>query len=97
MIPGTTTKLSESTLASAATIDPKSDLVFLTGTTDIATITPHFGGGFSGIVFLCPVESELATLTTGNIAVAYPLLQDTIQILCYSKARDKWYPAYQTT
>ncbi len=38
MIPGTTTKLSEATVASAASIVQKSDLILLTGSTAIATI-----------------------------------------------------------
>jgi uncharacterized membrane protein len=91
MIPGTTTKLSESTLASAATLDPKTDLVRVTGTTSIANITPHFGGGFSGILFLVPVSGNVATTTTGNIGVAVTMLQNKVTVLVYSKTDDKWY------
>lgn len=92
MIPGTTTKLSESTVASAETIDVKSDLVKVTGTTSIATIRPNFGGGFSGIVFLLPLDGNVATLTTGNIVgSAITMLQNKLTILVYSKEEALWY------
>jgi uncharacterized membrane protein len=91
MIPGTTTKLSESTVASAATIEAKSDLLRVTGTTSIATIRPHFGGGFSGILFLVPIDGNVATTTTGNVGVAVTMLQSKVTVLVYSKTDGKWY------
>jgi len=92
MIPGTTTKLSESTIASAASIDVKTDLVRVTGTTSIATILPHFGGGFSGILFLVPIDGNVATLTTGNIVgSAVTMLQNKVTVLVFSKTDAKWY------
>jgi hypothetical protein len=92
MFPGLTTKLSEEVLASAATINPTKDLVRLTGTTSIATIIPHFGGGFSGILILVPTAGAVATLTTGNIAVAVTMADLRATVLVYSKVADKWYP-----
>ena len=92
MIPGFTTKLTEETLASAATISPTKDLVRLTGTTSIATIVPHFGGGFSGVLFLVPTGGNVATLTTGNISAAVTMVDERITVLVYSKATDTWYP-----
>lgn len=92
MIPGTTTKLSEETLASAATIEPKSDLVKLTGTTDLATIKPSFGGGFSGILFIVPLDGTVTTTTTGNIPVAVVMPQNRVTVLVYSKKENKFYP-----
>lgn len=93
MIPGTTTKLSESTVASATSIDAKSDLLRVTGTTDIATIVPHFGGGFSGILFLVPVDGAVNLLTTGNIvgAATVSALQNKVTVLVYSKLDNAWY------
>lgn len=93
MIPGRTTKLSEETLASATTIAPQSDVVHITGTTAIATITPPFGGGFSGVLFLHPVGA-FTTVTTGNIALAATAVVDRVMTLVYSKANNKWYPSY---
>ena len=52
MFEGIVSKLSETTMASAATIAPQTDLVILTGTTAIATIKPPVNGGFSGILFV---------------------------------------------
>lgn len=92
MLPGSTTKLSESVLASAATIDPKTDLVRLTGSTDIATINPHYGGGFPGIIILVPTDGTLGLLTTGNISVAVTMAQNRATVLVYSKATGVWYP-----
>jgi hypothetical protein len=92
MIPGLTTKLSESVVASAASIDPKTDLIRVSGSTSIATIIPHFGGGFSGILIIVPTDGTVATLTTGNIAVAVSMAVSRATVLVYSKAADKWYP-----
>lgn len=92
MLPGSTTKLSEGVLASAATIYPKTDLVRLTGSTDIATINPDFGGGFSGILVLVPTDGTLGLLTTGNISVAVTMAQNRATVLVYSKAANTWYP-----
>lgn len=92
MFPGTTTKISETVQASAATIVAKTDLIRLSGSTDIATITPNYGGGFSGVLFLVPTAGTLGLLTTGNIAIAVTMPQDRVTVLVYSKAADKWYP-----
>lgn len=92
MFPGLTTKLSEETLASAATIYPKADLVKVTGTTSIANIIPQFGGGFSGAVIIVPEDGGVATLTTGNIAVAVTMAQNRATLLVYSKENNKFYP-----
>ena len=92
MIPGLTTKLSEEVIASAATIAPKTDLVRVTGTTNIATITPAFGGGFSGILFVVPVDGTVNTVTTGNILVAVAMPVNRATLLVYSKVANKWYP-----
>ena len=91
MYPGRSTRLSEETLASAATIAPKADLVKLTGNTTIATITPPFIG-FSGILCLAPTGAAVSTTTTGNIAAAVAMAQNRVTVLVYSKLDDKWYP-----
>ena len=92
MIPGFTTKLTEGAADAAATIVPKTDVVRLTGNTAISTITPNFGGGFSGILFLVPITASIATVTTGNIQKAVTMPQDQVTVLVYSKAAGKWYP-----
>lgn len=92
MIPGTTSKLSESVLASAATIYPKTDLVRLTGTTSIGTIAPTFGGGFSGFLVLVPTAGAVTLLDSGNIAVTVVMADLRATLLVYSKASGKWHP-----
>ena len=91
MIPGTTSKISEQTLASAATIYPKTDMVELTGSTAIATIIPAYEG-FSGILILVPTDGTLGLLTTGNIAIAVTMAQNRATVLTYSKKNAVWYP-----
>lgn len=93
MIPGTTTKISESTVASTTSIDVKTDLVKLTGSTAVATINPaHFGGGFSGMLILVPLDGTLGLLTTGNIAIAVTMAQKQCCLLVWSKKEAIWYP-----
>lgn len=92
MIPGSTTKISESTLASATAIDPKTDLVRITGSTAIATINPNFGGGFSGIIILVPVDGTVATTTAGNISIVVTMPQNRATVLVYSKTDNKFHP-----
>lgn len=92
MIPGTTSKCSESLQASAASIDIKTDIVMLTGTTDLETLVPHFGGGFSGHVLVVPVDGDVDTVTTGNIAIAVTMPQNRVTVLAFSKRTNTWYP-----
>ncbi len=92
MFPGLTTKLSEEVIASAATISPKTDLVHLTGSTALANIVPQYGGGFSGILVLVPVDGTLGLLTTGNIAIAVTMPLNRATVLVYSKLTNVWYP-----
>lgn len=91
MIPGTTSKLSESTVASAATIDAKSDIVKVTGSTAINTITPHFGGGQGGFLILIPVDGAVTLGTSGNINVGIAMAVNRAVFLCYVKSTGKWY------
>jgi hypothetical protein len=92
MIPGSTTKLSEEKIASAATIYPKTDVVFLTGTTGVSNIRPAFGGGFSGLLMVVSVDGAVAFATGGNIAKAATTVQNQVLTFVYSKARGLWYP-----
>lgn len=97
MFPGLTTKLSETVIALSTTISPKADLVRVTDTTVttvLATITPSFGGGFSGIIIL--VNDSGATMnlvSTGNIEMsALRTIPDNFIVpLVFSKLTGKWY------
>jgi|SRR6187431_860920 len=91
MFPGTTSKLSESTLASAATINVKTDIVLLTGTTAVNNIIPNFGGGFSGFCILIPTNAAGITFgTSGNILVGLAAVQNRALMLVYVKSLGKW-------
>ena len=92
MIPGVTTKLTEGVLASAATIYPKTDIVRLTGSTQVDNIIPAFGGGFGGVLFLIPADGAITISNTGNVqsAAAVSALQNKITMLVYIKALGKW-------
>jgi hypothetical protein len=91
MFPGTTSKLSEGTLASAASINVKTDIVLLTGTTAVNTIIPNFGGGFSGFCILIPTNAAGVTLgTSGNILVGIAAVQNRAVWLVYVKSLAKW-------
>lgn len=96
MIPGLTTKVSEELLALTTTIKPKSDVVHITSTTSttvLATITPTFGGGFSGLLVLVNRSgNNITTVTTGNIQRAATIPVDLATVLVYSKSTGKWYP-----
>lgn len=90
MIPGTTTKLSESTVAFNATIEAKSDIVNVIGAGTIATIRPSFGGGQSGQIILIPQTAALILGTTGNILVGITTAVNRPVWLVYSKSLGKW-------
>jgi len=89
MIPGTASKLSESTVASAATINAKTDIVVVTGAVQINTITPNFGGGFSGFLVLVPTTG-LTLGTSGNILVGIAAAVNRAVFLVYVKSLQKW-------
>ena len=87
-----TNKISEKTVASAASIGPvTTDLIYVTGTTPIATIKPTPNGGFSSFLLVVPA-TDVATTTTGNIAIAVTMPALRVTILVWSKALAKWYP-----
>jgi hypothetical protein len=92
MIPGLTSKISESVAAVAASLFPKTDLLRVTGTgTNVDTIVPPYAG-FSGILFLVADNAAGITLSTaGNILVGATLTQNRLYVLVYSKLSNKWY------
>lgn len=101
MIPGLTTKLSESNVVAAATIFAKSDIVRVTdttSTTQLTTILPA-AGGFSQIIFLQNKSGGSITLvTTGNVAGTgtITVLNQRMAVLVFSKLEGKWSVANDT-
>ena len=92
MIPGTVSKLSRSAVTAAATIGPvNSDLVYVTGSTTIATIKPPNNGGFSGLLFVVADEA-VATTTSGNIAAAVTLGAALVTVFVYDDVTGTWHP-----
>ena len=97
MIPGITTKISETIVALSTTIDAKTDLLRVTSTTVttvLATINPNFGGGFSGVVFLLNDSGNpIRVVTTGNIEVGSDrtIPDNFVNVLVFSKLSGKWY------
>lgn len=78
------------TLAAATTIAPTQRLTFLTGTVQLATITPPTTGYCE--VMLCFTDANPgALLTTGNIKTAYTPIQNRPFVLCYDPSSAKWW------
>jgi hypothetical protein len=79
------------TIASAATIAPSGWLSFVSGTTNIATITPQLSGVETiALVFTTTTPGQL--LTTGNISVgSTTITQNVLNLLVYDPASAKWY------
>jgi hypothetical protein len=78
------------TIASAATIAPTTKLTFVTGTTQVATITPPVDG-YCEIALCFTDGSPGAFATTGNIKTAYQPIQNRPIDLCYDPASAKWW------
>lgn len=66
---------SPNTVASAATIAPINKLTFVTGTVQVATVTPPVTG-YHTLTFIFTNANPGALLTTGNIKTAYTPLQN---------------------
>lgn len=79
------------TIASAATVAPVHGLTFLTGTVQVATITPPIGG-FHILWFVFTNGSPGALLTSGNIQTAYTPIQNRPFALLYDPSLAKYMP-----
>lgn len=82
------------TIASAATIAPTTQIVFISGTAAIDTITPpspiSLGGGQ---ITLIPT-GIFTTTTAGNIALASTAVVSRALTMTYDVTTTKWYPSY---
>lgn len=82
------------TIASATTIAPTTQIVFVSGTTAIDTITPPApiaSGG--GQITIIPTGVFTTTLL-GNIALASTAVVSKALIMTYDVTTAKWYPSY---
>ena len=89
MIPGTVSKLSETTVAFNAIIDVKSDIVNVVGAGTINTLRPY-GGGQASQLILIPQTAALILGTAGNILVGITTAINRPVWLVYSKSLGKW-------
>jgi hypothetical protein len=82
------------TIASTGTIAPTTSIVFISGTSAIATITapaPIASGG--GQITLIPT-GIFTTTTAGNIALATTAVVNKALTMTYDTTTTKWYPSY---
>lgn len=91
MIPGSVSKVSETTIASAASIRATADVVKVTGTTGINTIIPGLGPGQSQFLILIPVDGSVVLGTSGNILIGATVVINRAVFMVYSRAAAKWY------
>lgn len=78
------------TIASATTITPVTRMTFLTGTVQVATITPPTSG-YCDIVLCFTDANPGALLTSGNIKTAYTPIQNRPFMMCYDPSSVKWW------
>ena len=81
------------TVASAATIVPSTFVTFVTGTTQVATITPPVTGQHM-LALIFTNGSPGATLTSGNIGLATTVVQNKVLLLVYDPTGGKYWPCY---
>lgn len=90
MIPGTVSKLSETTVASAASIEANADVVKVTGSTQINTIQPGLGPGQSQFLVLVPIDGAITLGTSGNVLVGIAAAQNRAVFLVFVRSMNKW-------
>lgn len=78
------------TMAAAATIAPTTRLTFLSGTTQVGTITAPLDG-YHELVFIFTDANPGALLTSGNIKTAYTPLQNKSFSLHYNPIDGKYW------
>lgn len=83
-------QLGPTTIASTTTIAPPSYLTYITGTIDIATITPPVTG-ICQIALIFTDSSPGNILTTGNVPLGYTTINDNSVItLLYNPWTATW-------
>lgn len=78
------------TLAAAATIAPQTFLTFVTGTTNVATVTPPVTGSHL-LVLVFTNGSPGDLLTTGNLIGTTNVAQNVPVLLVYDPSTAKYY------
>jgi len=92
MYPGQFARIGpDSAVASTTIITPPSDFFRITGTTNIATITPP-PGNIATVIFVVATDGTVNTVTTGNIIRAAAIPINLVTMLVWSPITAKWYP-----
>ena len=95
MIPGYgSTRLAETVVASAASITVKSDLVRITGTTQIDNILgpPTLMGRDAALIFVYTPDAGVTISAAGNVAVSQALVTNRLYAYVWSYLANKWIP-----
>lgn len=94
MIPGYgSTKMKEEVVASATTITVKGDLIRLTGTTAVATISSPMDVGRDGLlIFIYTPDAGVTINAAGNVAVSQTLVTNRLYAYVFSNIAAKWIP-----
>lgn len=79
------------TQASAATLTPTSFLTIVTGTTQIANITPPIEGGHCLIALVFTNANPGAFLNSGNIESTKDPAQNELVLLVWDPISSQWY------
>lgn len=86
------TQQKPNTIAAATTIAPANFLTFVSGTTDVGTVTPPVDGAH----LLCLIFTNASPgdlLTTGNILVGSTTVAQNVPVLLvYDPNQSKYYP-----
>ncbi len=93
MIPGYgASKIRVETVASATAIRVQGDLVRITGSTQIDTITVPVALSRDGVLIsVVAVDGSVVLGTGGNILVGATILVNRLYFLAFSGAQNKWY------
>lgn len=90
MIPGSVSKVSETTIASAASIRATADVCKITGSTQINTIIPGLGTGQSQFLILVPIDGSIILGTSGNINVGITAVINRAVFMVFLRSLGKW-------
>lgn len=94
MIPGYgSSRMKEEVVASAATVILKSDLVRLTGTTQVDNMfSPVNMGRDALLVFIYTPDAGVTISAAGNVAVSQALVTNRLYAYAFSNLANKWIP-----
>ena len=80
------------------TLPTNANIVFVTGTGTVNTITNPFSSGFSGQITIIPLTVFSTTAVGGNIALGSTTVISKALIMTYTSrnnpSENKWYPSY---